>query len=163
MTARLVIIMGPSGCGKSRIAGALAEAMAAPMLEGDDFHPPVNRAKMTAGEPLTDGDRAGWIDAMLGAIAEREEALVVLACSALTRYVQDRLKTVPGRETRFVLLDAPRETLIARMTSREGHFMPVSLLDSQLEALDVPTGAIRIDAEQTVSAIVRQIAAALEH
>ncbi len=162
MTARLVIIMGPSGCGKSHIASALAEAVAAPMLEGDDYHPPENRAKMTAGEPLTGGDRSAWIDAILSAIAERQDPLVVLACSALTRYVQDRLKAIPSRETRFVLLDAPRETLADRMRNRDGHFMPVSLLDSQLEALDVPTGAIRVDAQQTVNAIVHQISAALK-
>ncbi len=163
MTARLVIIMGPSGCGKSRIAGALAEAVAAPMLEGDDFHPPENRAKMMAGEALTDGDRATWIDAMLAAIAQHKEPLVVLACSALTRYVQDRLQAVPNRETLFVLLDAPRKTLAARMRNREDHFMPVSLLDSQLDALDAPDSAIRVDAEQPVSAIVQQLSAALEH
>ncbi len=162
MRPDLIVIMGPSGCGKSRVSAALSQAIDAPMLEGDDFHSAANRARMASGIALTDTDRAGWLDSIGRALADTPAPRVVLACSALTPYVQSRLREATDRKVRFVLLDAPREVLEDRLRSRPDHFMPASLLDSQLEALDVPADALVVDARDPVGSIVAQIVAALE-
>ncbi|MEL7445346.1 MAG: gluconokinase, partial [Pseudomonadota bacterium] len=133
----------------------------APMFEGDDYHPASNREKMAAGEALTDKDRASWLDALLEAIIHEMAPVAVLACSALTPYVQQRLRGCASHCVQFVLLEASREVLAERMQSRADHFMPLSLLDSQIEALSPPSDAIRIDARETVERIVAQITARL--
>ena len=161
MPRKLIVIMGPSGCGKSTVSAALAEAIGAPMLEGDEFHSQANRAKMAAGIALTDCDRADWIDRIWKALSDELAPRVVLACSALTPYVQSRLWEACDRDVQFVLLEAPREVLLQRMEQRTDHFMPVSLLDSQLDALTAPEDAIRIDAREPVEAIVSAIRRAL--
>ena len=155
--------MGPSGCGKSRVSAALAQAIGAPMLEGDDFHSEASRAKMAGGIALDDTDRTGWLDAIWQALADELAPRVVLACSALTPYVQSRLRDATERKVHFVLLDAPREVLEDRLVSRPDHFMPASLLDSQLEALDAPADALVVDAREPVETTVAQIVIALEN
>lgn len=162
MTPRLIVVMGPSGCGKSHIGAQLAAALKSPFIEGDDFHPPENRGKMARGKPLIDTDRAAWLDGIESHLSQERAETVVLACSALTQYVQDRLRRVQGRKTHFILLDAPHGLLAERLEKRQGHFMPVSLLDSQLDALRAPTDATRIHAQQDPGAIVAQIIATLE-
>ncbi|MEM8724101.1 MAG: gluconokinase, GntK/IdnK-type [Pseudomonadota bacterium] len=157
MPRQLIVIMGPSGCGKSTVSAALASAIGAPMLEGDDYHSDKNRAKMTSGEPLSDCDRAGWLDAIWHALEAHLAPRVVLACSALTPYVQSRLREASDRNVRFVLLDLPREVLAKRLEARTDHFMPSSLLESQLDALRAPQDAIVVDASQSVDAIVAKI------
>lgn len=163
MPRELIVIMGPSGCGKSSVSAALAKAIGAPMLEGDDFHSDANRAKMVSGKPLTDSDRAGWLDAIWHALEAHLAPRIVLACSALTPYVQSRLREASNREVRFVLLDVPRAVLAERLKARTNHFMPPALLDSQLEALKAPEDAIVVDANQSVDAIVAEVASRLEH
>jgi len=163
MPRQLIVIMGPSGCGKSRVSSALSQTIGAPMLEGDDFHSESNRAKMSAGSPLNDIDRAGWLDSIWQTLSATLAPRVVLACSALTPYVQSRLREASERTIHFVLLDAPREVLEERMSSRAGHFMPTSLLDSQLQTLVTPDDATIVDACKPVEVIVAQIVAALEH
>ncbi|MEL6530343.1 MAG: gluconokinase, GntK/IdnK-type [Pseudomonadota bacterium] len=163
MGRELIVIMGPSGCGKSSVSAALSNAIGAPMLEADDFHSQANRTKMTAGKPLTDADRAGWLDRIWQALSDKLAPRVVLACSALTPYVQSRLREATDRSVHFVLLNAPRDVLLERVSSRRDHFMPASLLDSQLEALEAPDGAITIDAREPVGVIVPKIVAALDH
>jgi len=163
MQRQLIVIMGPSGCGKSRVSAALSQAIDAPMLEGDDFHSAANRAKMAAGFALNDTDRAGWLDNVWQELSDALAPRAVLACSALTPYVQSRLREPGEHAVRFVLLDAPREVLEDRLMSRTDHFMPASLLDSQLEALIAPDDALVIDAREPVDAIVGRIVTALEH
>lgn len=155
------MVMGPSGCGKSRIGAALAKRLGAPLLEADDFHSAANRQKMASGTPLTDEDRAAWLDSIISELEQMKAPHTVLACSALTDYAQDRLSNVAKMATRFILLQAPKALLAQRMERRSGHFMPVSLLDSQLEALRAPQDAMIIDARETVETIITRICTGL--
>ncbi len=134
---RLIVIMGVSGCGKSTVGKALAARMGWLFIEGDDHHPSQNVAKMAAGRALCDADRAAWLDAIAAAVLGHGEPDVVLACSALTPFVQDRLRRDTGREAVFCWIDAPTALIAKRMEERE-HFMPPSLLQSQIEALSPP-------------------------
>lgn len=158
----LIIVMGPSGCGKSSVAAALAKALDAPFLEGDDFHTRANLEKMSAGNPLDDQNRTHWLDAIEDRITGDQAAHIVLACSALTQYVQGRLRAIAGREARFVLLNTTRELLASRIEGRKGHFMPTSLLDSQLEALCTPDDAIVIHACESLEIVAARALKALE-
>lgn len=131
---RVVCVMGVAGCGKSTIGAAIADALNAPFLEADRFHPPTNIEKMSAGQPLTDEDRWPWLDA-LGRAAPKTGA-VVIACSALRRAYRERLAAAVGEPVFFVHLAGSKETIAERMQSRAGHFMPLSLLDSQFATLE---------------------------
>ena len=131
--------MGVCGCGKSTVAELYAARTGATLIEADGFHPPENVAKMSAGTPLTDEDRAGWLAAMADRLAAgkaRGEAMV-LTCSALKLAYRDRLRQ-GDPDLFFVFLDGSRELLQARMDARKGHFMPPGLLGSQLATLERP-------------------------
>lgn len=132
--------MGVSGSGKSTLGALLARRLDCPFLEGDDFHDARAVAKMSAGQPLDDGDRWPWLDRLGLAAGEvvASSGRVVAACSALKRGYRERLRAVIGAPTRFVLLDAGQDELLRRLTRRSGHYMPASLLDSQLAALERP-------------------------
>jgi gluconokinase len=130
---RVIVVMGVSGTGKSTIGRALAETLGLPFLEGDDLHPESNLAKMAAGIPLTDADRAPWLDL----IAARLDRPVVVACSALKRSYRDRLRRA-APDLVLVYLHGDPELLLARMSQRDGHFMPTALLESQLATLEEP-------------------------
>ena len=163
-------MMGPSGSGKSYIGAALARDLGidpgtdpgADFVEGDAFHPPHNIAKMTQGTPLDDSDRAAWIDAVERHIGGLCAPVVVLACSALTTYVQDRLRQMAQREVHFVLLQAAPGVLARRMRERGDHFMPASLLPSQIASLSAPRDAICVDASAPVAQITARIRAELD-
>lgn len=131
------VVMGVSGCGKSEIGARLARAWHARFIEGDAFHPPANLAKMAAGVPLTDADRAGWLRTLRAELAAALAAgeRVVLACSALKRAYRDVLRG-DGSEVCFLHLQGDRALVAGRMAARNGHFMPVALLDSQLRDLE---------------------------
>ncbi len=161
--ASVVVVMGVSGAGKSTVAAALASQLGWDLADGDDFHPPSNLAKMTGGVPLTDSDRWPW----LANIAEWIDAEIkagrrgVVACSALKRSYRDRLCRP---EVLFVYLDVPRLELERRLTQRTGHFMPPSLLDSQLTALEPPANdepALTVAASDAPALVARRIAQAL--
>ena len=152
--------MGVAASGKTTAGKALAQALGWPFVEGDDYHPPANKAKMHAGHPLTDEDRRPWLSALRDQIADviRRDAHAVVACSALKASYRDALVPPgsPAGAVRFVYLDVPRETLEARLRSRK-HFFPVSLLDSQLATLEAPSDAVRIDGTEQVADIVASI------
>lgn len=133
--------MGVSGCGKSTLGALLADALACQFLEGDDYHAPDAVEKMRRGYPLTDEDRWPWLDrlAQASATAMETSVTVVTACSALRQSYRDRLRAGIGAPVRFVLLDNSREKLLVRLQSRPGHYMPASLLDSQLITLERPS------------------------
>ncbi|WP_269714916.1 gluconokinase [Caulobacter sp. NIBR2454] len=135
-----VIVMGVSGCGKSTLGALLADSLQCPFLEGDAFHDDRAVAKMRAGVPLNDDDRWPWLDRVASAIAEALAARgrVVAACSALRLSYRERLRTQVGSPLRFVLLEAGHDELARRLTARSGHYMPPSLLDSQLATLERP-------------------------
>ncbi len=150
--------MGPSGCGKSTLGAALADALGWTFIEGDDFHPPENKAKMARGEPLTDADRLPFLDGIGKALAGVEDGGVA-SCSALRRSYRDRLRRHAGRLL-FVLPEVPRAELARRMTARPDSFMPPSLLDSQLATLERPGDdeeALCIDGTRPVADEVRRV------
>lgn len=136
---QIVIIMGVSGSGKSTIGLRLALGPNAVYIEGDDFHPEANIAKMSAGQPLNDDDRKPWYNEIISRtnLAFEENDLVLVGCSALKesyrQYLSDNLSTTP----RFIHLSGSFETIHERMRSRE-HFMPANLLKSQFETLEMP-------------------------
>jgi len=137
--AARVVVMGVSGCGKSTVGRALAEVTGWRYVEGDELHPPENVALMAAGTPLSDANRQGWLEkiaALLSQSEKRDEGLIV-TCSALKRRYRDLLRAGTP-DLRLVFLHGPRELLARRMAARQGHYMPASLLQSQLEALEPP-------------------------
>ncbi|MFI9508103.1 gluconokinase [Nocardia sp. NPDC052566] len=126
--------MGVSGSGKSTVGAVLAETLGVEYAEGDAFHPASNIAKMSAGIPLTDDDRAPWLDIIATWLAEHVSTGGVVSCSALKHAYRDRLRA--AAPTAFFLhLAASHEELSRRMSTRAGHFMPTALLDSQLATL----------------------------
>ena len=153
--------MGAAGAGKSRIGGALAEALQLPFVEGDAFHPPENIALMAAGTPLTDADRHGWLLALSRELRAARDAShgVVVTCSALRRRYRDLLRAGDD-SVRFIFLSTNADVLRERLAARSGHFMPVSLIDSQLEALEPPDAKERawtFDARALPDDIVRDV------
>lgn len=157
----IVVLMGPSGCGKSTIGAALSAMLGWPFIEGDSHHSKANKAKQAAGSSLTDDDRKGWIDAIVSDANARDDTHLLLACSALTPYVQTRLQAEIKRRIEWVLLEVSTADLRARLEARTNHFMPVDLLDDQLAALTRPDGVIGIDASQPVETVCQNIEAAL--
>jgi gluconokinase len=153
--------MGVCGAGKTEIGRRLAETLAWRFLDADDFHPPANVEKMRSGTPLADGDRGPWLDTLAAllrdAVAGRGD--VVLACSALARRHRDRLG-LPHPRIRLVHLDDPSGVVRKRIEQRAGHFMPATLLDSQLALLESPAPDERpivVDVAAEPDAIVRSI------
>lgn len=161
-----LVVMGVAGCGKSTVAAGLHELLAWPLAEGDDFHPIANITKMSEGIPLTDEDRWPWLDSIV-AWTEREDAAghsTIVTCSALRRAYRDRLRAAPGR-TLFVHLTGAESLLAERMNARPDHFMPPSLLPSQLatlEPLDPDESGVALDIAADVPDLVRQAASCLD-
>jgi len=137
----LYVMMGVCGSGKSLIGAMLARELDIAFVDGDDLHPPDNVQRMAAGTPLTDADRHGWLLAIAARLREANRAGVglVAACSALKRSYRDLLRSVGDPDVRFVYLAGSRALLAERMAQRPGHFMPPSLLDSQLAILEEPS------------------------
>ena len=162
-STRVVVLMGVAGTGKTTIGPLLAAGLGVPYAEGDDFHPPANIAKMTAGTPLDDDDRWPWLDA-IGRWAHSREGLGgVVSSSALKRAYRDRLRAeAPG--VVFLHLTGDRALIEQRMAERKGHFMPTALLDSQFATLQ-PLGAdeagVAVDISGTPEAITDRAVAAL--
>lgn len=134
---RISVVCGVSGVGKSTIGMALACKWEANFLDADDYHPQENIEHMSKGLPLTDEMRAGWLDSICQAIQDHEEDQFVIACSALKMKYRNAFRAHFDR-CQFVLLDVSERVLQARMRARTSHFMPVSLLDSQLATLERP-------------------------
>jgi len=157
--------MGVSGSGKTTIGRALATRLGWSFEEGDALHPPENIAKMRAGQPLTDADRAPWLSAIAARIDEwrqRSESGVI-TCSALKRSYR---QVIIGdrREVRLVYLSGSRELIAERMSERHDHFMPASLLDSQFETLEPPgpeENPITVSVDQPIETIVDRLVAEL--
>jgi carbohydrate kinase (thermoresistant glucokinase family) len=155
------VIMGVSGCGKSTVGAALAQVFDIPYLEGDAYHPAANVAKMAAGIPLDDADRAGWLQGLADEIRQARErgAGLVLSCSALKRRYRDLLRQADP-SLRFVHLQGPRALIAERMQARVGHYMPSSLLESQLsilEPLQADEGSLTLDITQPPQVLVARI------
>lgn len=154
------IIMGVSGCGKSHIGSRLANALGVEFIEGDTYHSDVNVARMSAGTPLTDEDRRDWLLLLRDMLARREGG-AVLSCSSLKRSYRDLLRSAGG-DVRFVHLAGERSLLAERVSNRPGHYMPPSLLESQLQTLEPlqpDEAGITLDIRDTPTQLVAQIIA----
>lgn len=157
-----IIVMGVTGCGKSSLGQSLAERLGRRFVEGDDLHPPANIRKMRMGAALDDTDRWPWLDAI--GLEINRNAGAIVSCSALTQRYRDRLREPATRPLQFVFLDGDRAVLLERLMERKGHFMPLSLLDSQLQTLERPIGeadVMTISIDQPTEAIVEQVLGAL--
>lgn len=132
--------MGVMACGKTKVGARLAEALGCVFVEGDDFHPPANVAKMTSSIPLIDEDRWPWLKAIAAEINSMD-GTVVASCSALKSAYRARLRESINRPVTFVWLNMSTSVLEERLRARKGHFMPAELLDSQLQALEPPAAA----------------------
>jgi carbohydrate kinase (thermoresistant glucokinase family) len=154
-----IVVMGVSGCGKSSVGIALAESLGARFIDGDDLHPEANKAKMSAGIPLEDSDRWPWLDLVSQALVPG----AVVACSALKRAYRERI-LAGAPNTFFIHLDGSREVLEQRLGARSGHFMPATLLDSQLASLE-PLGSDEpgcvLNIEDSIAQLVEQARLAL--
>jgi len=156
-----LVLMGVAGSGKTAVGEALSAATGIPYRDGDDLHPAANVAKMSRGEPLTDDDRWPWL-AQVGQ-ALRHPPLII-GCSALKRRYRDLITTEAVHLVTFIHLSGSRGLIASRMSTRKGHFMPTSLLDSQFAALEPPgtdEHAITVDIDQDIDGIVLDIIAAL--
>jgi gluconokinase len=133
-------VMGVSGSGKSLIGAAFARALGVDFVEGDDYHSAANRARMASGIPLTDDDRAEWLRSLAARIGKAKDSGtgLVVSSSALKRTYRDVLRGAAD-ELQFVFLKGSRALLAERLTGRRGHYMPPSLLDSQLSTLEEPS------------------------
>jgi carbohydrate kinase (thermoresistant glucokinase family) len=159
--------MGVSGCGKTTVASELARQLGMDMTDGDDLHLPASVDKMRAGIPLEDADRWPWLDRIgqhLAQITVQGRGRVV-ACSALKRSYRDRIRKL-APDVRFVFLQGSASLIRDRLSSRQGHYMPPDLLDSQFKALEVPTqdetDVIAVSIDQTLDALVMRAMAGLQ-
>lgn len=155
-----LVIMGVSGCGKSTVGQQLATHFGCDFLEGDSLHSQHNLALMASGTPLSDDDRAAWLEAIARRLSDfpPDKGLVV-SCSALKRIYRDRLR-LASPSLRFVHLHGDRGVLVRRLQQRQGHYMPVSLLDSQLDILEPPAdeeNAITLNIADAPSSMVALI------
>jgi gluconokinase len=165
--SKAIIVMGVSGAGKTSIAELLASRLQCAFVEGDKLHPEANVKKMAEGTPLTDEDRWPWLEVIgenLHSARSRNEDIVV-TCSALKKVYRDRLRSAGGEPLYFLFLKGSPELLADRMGHRTGHFMPSSLLQSQLATLESPegeSGVVTVDIDATVPQIVDAAIAKLQ-
>lgn len=165
MNPPLVVVMGVSGCGKSTVGRQLAAALSVGYLEGDDLHSVANVEHMRSGRALTDEQRRDWLEMLSARLAQaqaRSQGLVV-SCSALKRTYRDVLRR-GAPDLRLVHLHADRAVLAERSAKRQGHYMPLSLLDSQFATLEPPgpdEGALTFEVTQSPGQIVRAVTQAL--
>ena len=153
----VILLMGVTGSGKTTIGQALAESLDWQFVDADGFHPPPNVAKMRAGIPLDDADRAPWLAALRTHIVGwlNSKANVVLACSALKQAYRDELVASP--DVRLIYLRGSSELIKARLKERHGHYMDPNLLSSQFATLEQPHDALTVDVDASVNEIVNQI------
>ncbi len=157
---RTVIVMGVSGSGKSLVGSLLAKQLGGVFEDADDFHPASNKAKMSAGTPLTDADRWPWFDILRARIDTMRDQTpcYVLACSALKAIYRDRLRAgEPDQTLTFLLMRGSRQLIEERMSARKGHFMPVALLDSQFATLEDTPDLHAVSIDQTPEEIVEDM------
>ncbi|MFT3972716.1 MAG: gluconokinase [Amaricoccus sp.] len=163
---RALVVMGVSGCGKTSVGEALADHLGAPFVEGDALHPAANVARMAAGTALTDADRWPWLSAIAARIAAESAPVIVVSCSALKRSYRDLLRAEAGRPVGFLYLHGSEAVLAGRMAARTGHFMPASLLSSQLATLQDPRGepgVATVDIDAPVAEVIAAAIAASDH
>jgi len=154
---KIIIIMGVAGCGKSTIGSMLAHELGWDFYDADDFHSESNRIKMAQNIPLTDEDRASWLDSLRSLICQniQNEKPIVLACSALKKSYRDILMI--NEQVEFIYLRGTYEQIEARLLQRSGHFMSAKMLASQFDILEEPQNALTIDITHTPQEIISAI------
>jgi gluconokinase len=157
----VIILMGVSGAGKTTIGQLLAHQLQCEFADADDYHSPINIEKMRQGIPLTDADRAPWLETLRRLITTWIDAKKnsVLACSALKRAYRGELQIAP--EVRFVYLKATPRLLHQRLQARQGHYMTEQMLQSQLATLEEPEQAVAIDVDRPPAEVAKEIQARL--
>lgn len=154
----IYIVMGVSGCGKSTIGKLLGEKLSLPFYDADDYHFPENIKKMRDGISLTDEDRKPWLRLLADKIKLWEASGgAVLACSSLKQIYRNLLSSTTTGVVKFIYLKGDKAVLHSRLTNRESHFMPESLLDSQLQALEPPVEAITVLIENSLDVMISKI------
>ena len=153
----MIVLMGVSGSGKTTTGSVLAQQLGWEFADADDYHPTANVDKMRNGIPLTDADRAPWLDALRSLIADwiKQATNVVLACSALKQAYRKKLRV--DQQVRVVYLKASPELLARRLFERHSHYMKKEMLESQLATLEEPEDAVVVDADRTTEEIVHEI------
>ena len=152
-----IIVMGVTGCGKSTVGVALAQRLGCAFIDGDDLHPEMNKKKMSSGVPLDDRDRVPWLEEVSKSLQLHDA--IVIACSALKKSYRTTI-TKGAPSTVFIHLKGSKDLITARLRERSGHFMPIGLLDSQiqtLEQLEVDEIGEGFEISQSVEDIVDQI------
>ena len=165
-TPHAIVVIGVAGSGKTTVALALARHYGYVFLDADDFHSPEAKGQMAAGVPLTDAQREPWVGVLIDELrgCAQEGRSCVLAFSGLRAAHRQRLREC-GVPVRFVFLHAAAGVIAGRLAGRDGHFMPVQLLDSQCEALEVPVGepdVLSVDVDRSVDEVVGLVISALD-
>jgi gluconokinase len=153
------VLMGVSGAGKTTVGKRVAADLGLAFIEGDEFHPQDSIAKMSSGVPLTDEDREPWIDALAKGVNERRpQRDAVIACSALSRLVRDRLRAAVREPLHYILLTVNQAVLRERLQARRHHYMKAGMLESQFTALEAPSDAITVDADRPLPKVCAEVA-----
>jgi len=151
------VVMGVSGCGKTTVGTLLANEKKIPFFDADDFHPEENIRKMQSGNPLDDNDRKPWLNILSEKIRDwNDDSGAVLACSALKKSYR-KILTSKTNDVTFIWLDGSYDLINSRMQKREGHYMPPDLLQSQFDALEPPSEAVKVNIEQPPDNILSDI------
>lgn len=151
------ILMGVAGAGKTTVGKRVSTELGLSFYEGDDFHPKENVAKMSSGIPLTDEDRGPWIDALVAALNTRQGGDAIVACSALSKFVRERIRSGIKEPVEFIWLTGSPEVIEERLRKRGQHYMKAGMLASQFAALQMPSHAHQVSVEQPLDDVVKQV------
>ena len=151
------ILMGVSGAGKTTVGKRVSSDLGLAFYEGDDFHPPENVGKMSSGIPLTDEDRGPWIDALVAALNSRKGGDAIVACSALSKFVRERIRSSIKEPVQFILLTGTPQVIEERLRKRGKHYMKAGMLASQFAALQMPSHAHQVSVEQPLDEVVAEV------
>jgi gluconokinase len=156
------ILMGVAGSGKTTVGKQVSARLGLPFFEGDEFHPKENVDKMSSGIPLTDADRGPWIDLIVAALNKNDARHAIVACSALSEFVRNRLRAGLTEAPQFIWLSGDADLIEQRLQMRPKHYMKAGMLASQFAALQAPDSALRIDIRKPLEQVVADVIEIIE-